>query len=368
MIFLKRLRLITICATIGILWICAGAAGAASYSVTGLGGIAEGWGCQPLAINNTGMVTGYAPDDTGVPHAFLYEDGVMTDLGTVGGPGRSAYGMDINDASKVVGHGDVLVGDRTLSHAFIHSGGSMTDLGTFGYEQASGFGLNDTDQIVGLITLSWDPYVEHAFLYDDGVLTDLGTLGGEDSRAYAINDSGQVVGNADISTGVRHAFLYSGGVMTDIGTLGGNTASARSINDAGQIAGYSQTDAGQVHAFLYSGGTFEDLGTLGGLYSLAYALDESGDVVGTSRTAAGDYHAFLFRDGVMYDLNDLIPADSSWLLTYAYGINNRGQIVGIGSNGGFLLTPVPEPISFIFYGTGLAGVLAFVLRKRLRAR
>jgi probable HAF family extracellular repeat protein len=45
----------------------------------------------------------------------------------------------------------------------------------------------------------------------------------------------------------------------------------------------------------------------------------------------------------MKDLNKLIPAGAGWLLEIAYGINNAGQIVGLGvHNGqehGFLVTP-----------------------------
>jgi probable HAF family extracellular repeat protein len=50
----------------------------------------------------------------------------------------------------------------------------------------------------------------------------------------------------------------------------------------------------------------------------------------------------------MQNLNDLIPADSGWVLSEAHGINDAGQIVGVGTVGGlfhaFLLTPAtPEP-------------------------
>jgi hypothetical protein len=45
----------------------------------------------------------------------------------------------------------------------------------------------------------------------------------------------------------------------------------------------------------------------------------------------------------MLDLNGLIPPNSGWSLTAAYGINDRRQITGEGTfNGqthGFLLTP-----------------------------
>jgi hypothetical protein len=53
--------------------------------------------------------------------------------------------------------------------------------------------------------------------------------------------------------------------------------------------------------------------------------------------------AFLYSGAVMYDLNKLIPANSGWRLTVAFGINDAGLIVGIGAHNGqqrpFLLTP-----------------------------
>ena len=45
----------------------------------------------------------------------------------------------------------------------------------------------------------------------------------------------------------------------------------------------------------------------------------------------------------MLDLNNLIPANSGWLLQQATAINDQGQIVGYGTLNGqseaFLLTP-----------------------------
>jgi hypothetical protein len=45
----------------------------------------------------------------------------------------------------------------------------------------------------------------------------------------------------------------------------------------------------------------------------------------------------------MHNLNELIPADSGWLLTTARSINEKGQITGLGLLNGefhaFVLTP-----------------------------
>ena len=51
-------------------------------------------------------------------------------------------------------------------------------------------------------------------------------------------------------------------------------------------------------------------------------------------------HAVLWKDGRMVDLNSLIDPSSGWVLSEANGINDLGQIVGGGSLGAFILTPL----------------------------
>jgi probable HAF family extracellular repeat protein len=97
-------------------------------------------------INNTGQIAGYSytTGDAAI-HAFLYSDGVMTDLGTVPG-GSQSYAHDINDAGQIVGNTD--------TGAFLYNGGVMTDLNSL-IDQASAWTLqaanaiNDNGQIVG---------------------------------------------------------------------------------------------------------------------------------------------------------------------------------------------------------------------------
>jgi hypothetical protein len=69
----------------------------------------------------------------------------------------------------------------------------------------------------------------------------------------------------------------------------------------------------------------------------------------------------------MQNLNDLIPAGSGCVLTYASSINDSGQIAGTGTFDGhqhaFLLTPTPEPGMFGL-SAGVAGVLLLARRRR----
>jgi probable HAF family extracellular repeat protein len=76
------------------------------------------------------------------------------------------------------------------------------------------------------------------------------------------------------------------------------------------------------------GYAFQDLGTLGGAFSYAFGINDFGQIVGWSQLAGGNsQHAFVYLKGQMRDLNDLLrAAPQGWTITGANGINDRSQI------------------------------------------
>ena len=73
-----------------------------------------------------------------------------------------------------------------------------------------------------------------------------------------------------------------------------------------------------------------ELGNVGtGNYTRAAGLNNNGDVVGVAKTSSANvYYAFLYTGGTAYDLGYLSGAALSSTVSYAYSINDSGQIAG----------------------------------------
>jgi probable HAF family extracellular repeat protein len=121
---------------------------------------------------------------------------------------------------------------------FLWSNGVMTDLGTLGGDFSAGEAISSNGDVVGISTINPGEFQFHAFLWKDGVRTDLGTLGGNQSQATDINSAGQVVGFSETAGLVRHAFIWENGVMSDLGGADANTESfAFGITASGDVIG-----------------------------------------------------------------------------------------------------------------------------------
>jgi probable HAF family extracellular repeat protein len=349
------------------------------YNLTVLGTLGGPFSQAAGGINNRGQVAGWSALRRCCRiHAVVWDRGVITDLGTLGGPiSFTPEDPALNNRGAVVGGSETARQDPNkevfcslaftfpfthVCRPFIWQHGTMTALPTLGGTNGFATAINNRGQVVGTAETSHrDPACPPpqvlafgAVLWQHGQARELPPFPGDpDAIATDINDNGQAVGTSGTCIGVSfgnpaHALLWQDGRRIDLGNLGnpfGNVAFA--INNRGQIVG-SVGVPGQPyhHGFLWQHGTMSDLGTLPGLpVSLANAINNRGQVVGFSQDPNGNNSvAWLWQNGVMTNLNTFIPAGSPMFLTEALGINSRGEIEGYGSfsNGvvrGYLLTP-----------------------------
>jgi probable HAF family extracellular repeat protein len=316
-----------------------------------LGALPGGNSSNASEINERGDIVGLSSNGkidplTGFPEAraVLWRDGKMINLCTLGG--TESLATAINDRGLVIGASANTVPDPfsmfgfgTQTRTFVWENGVMRDIGTLGGPDATPFGRNNRGQVSGSSYTGDIPNPDtgqptvHPFLWQDRRMTDLGSLGGTLAYAEGLNNRGQVIGLSSLKGNlIFHPFLWERGVLKDLGTLGGDNGDVSWINDAGQIVRYADLPGSQTHnAFLWERGVMTDLGNLG-QSSRAFAINSRGQVVGSSRTSDGSPHAFLWEKGrPMIDLNVFIPEGASLeQLTDAININDRGEIMGVG--------------------------------------
>ncbi len=253
------------------------------YTIVQLGHLGGDY-TQPLAINDRRQVVGVSAADDGASHPFLWQNGVMTDLGLLP-EGISAAAEDINYFGDVVGAG----------------------------------------------TAESFPFQPHAVLWRRGQVIPLPLLpGGSYSQAFAINDWGLIAGAADDGVSTHATVWLSGrpialeGLALPTGDSGGW---ATDVNNLGQVVGYAYVDGPHTRAVLWNGGRAIDLGTLpGDNHSQALAINDRGQIVGVSANIeASTERAFLWERGVMRDLG-LPPGET---FARAEDINIFGVAAGV---------------------------------------
>jgi probable HAF family extracellular repeat protein len=362
------------------------------YTVTDLGG---GPFSQANIITNNGLIAGLAPAADGAQHAALWRSGLKLDIGAhgLGGPNNAAFGA--NDRGEAGGLAESSAPDPNHENfcaygtglkclAFVWQNGVMTALPTLGGNNGQGGPINNRGEMIGIAeTATYDsecptggsvsgpgPQVldfEAAVWGPNGDIRELRPLSGDSvGMGFWINDNGQAVGASGSCANTvlppiaasRHAVLWEkDGSVIDLGNLGGtgNPAlpgvgnAAIAINNRTQVAGVSALSGNTVaHAFLWTRETgMRDLGTLpGDVDSAGLGISDQGEVVGPSVDAAANLRAYLWKDGAMTDLNTLIPDTSPLFLLLASSINSRGEIGGFGVQKSapyeihaFLLTP-----------------------------
>ncbi len=243
--------------------------------MTALSPLPGGYDSYAAGVNNKGQVAGWAEngihDPTcNAPVQVLQFEAViwgpkldhMTQLPPYPGDPDSAA-TAINDKGQVVGISGLCsnaVGGASAEHALLWENGVPTNLGNIGGGAwNTPVALNNQGEVVGFANSSGDQNAAlspAAFIWTQATgMQALPLLSGDtNSIAFDINEKGQVVGQSVGAT--FRAFLYEDGMMLDLNALIQPDSSlyltnAQGINDRGEIAGTAlDTATGAVVAFL----------------------------------------------------------------------------------------------------------------------
>ena len=328
----------------------AGANTSVSYEAIDLGVLPGDTASRATGINTQGHIVGVSSPTYGEAtgsHAVLWQEGSIRDLGTLPFPFDSrAEASDINNGGQVAGtsYGVPYPDGRRIvepSHAFVWQRGRMTDLGTLGGLSSVAVAINERGEITGwsetgqFVPASHGPTpVVHAFMWQNGVMTDLGTLGGTFSDARDINNRGQVVGGSD-SVDAFGGYLWQRVSMTPLTGLNpGDQTEAQAINDRGDAVGTDDTSG--YAPLLWQRGTTINLSTAGpcpGFSAYPRDISNVGDIVGAGFELRGDPPMLrgnyltpeICRDGVHSFLPPLGPTSGN---NEPSRMNVRGEVVG----------------------------------------
>ena len=334
--------------------------------MTDLGALDNNLSSAAGSINARGWSTGQSQTDVadptfGIPEfrATLWTRDQIINLGTLDG-GTESLGVYLNNSGQVIGFSDNGIPDPfalfptgTQTRTFLWENGAMQDIGTLGGPDAVPGASCDNQRnsfIPGASFTSFVPNDDtgiptlHPFLWTKGQMVDLGSLGGTLGTGQCANNRGDVIGASSLPGNLTsHAFLWRHGVMTDLGTLGGDNSEAIWINNAGDIAGSADLPGVNLHdAVVWRDGKILDLGTIGSdACSRGRGINSRGQVVGGSSDCANFLHAFVWNgSGPMLDLNTLIAPGSGVQLTNAININDRGEILAKSDPVG--VTPIDD--------------------------
>ena len=258
----------------------------------------------------------------------------------------------INNRGEIVGRAD--------NHGFVLERGVFTsiDVPFSDAIDTTAFGINSRGQIVGTYTGSGG--LAHGFTLERGVFTpfDVSLPGVMQTGLKGINDEGQILGEYIDNSG-GHSFIFEPKreefiFLDDIPFPGAPNARhiiARGMNSQGQVVGHYTDSANRIHGFVLEGGLLSsiDVPFSGVTQTVAEGINDRGQIVGWYNDIfSTGPHGFVlsFREGKKFKRAVFTSFDVSFpeaTATFGFGINTRGEIIGIYNDSagehGFVATP-----------------------------
>lgn len=228
-------------------------------------GVLGGTASSALAVSGDGsIVVGISDVDGGSREAFRWSGGTMQSLGALAGQTTGGANLISDDGSVIAGYARVLDGTGgDNSRVFVWQDGVMSDIGDLGGANVTATAIStDGSTIIGQSghdnpEVSTSP---QAFYWRDGVMQEVGYLPTDDpDGAYTVakavsGDGGVIVGTTRGEVG-GHAMAFrwteDGGIVA-LGTLGGTSSRATDVSEDGTtIVGLADNAEGQSRAFIW---------------------------------------------------------------------------------------------------------------------
>lgn len=228
-------------------------------------GLLGGAASSALAVSGDGsIVVGVSDVDGGNREAFRWSGGTMQSLGTLHGQTTGIANLISNDGSIIAGSARVSDGTGgSNSRVFVWRDGVLSDIGDLGGANVTATAMStDGSTIIGQSghdnpDVSTSP---QAFYWRDGVMREVGYLPTDDpDRAYTVakavsGDGGVIVGSVRGEVGgdaMAFRWTEESGIVA-LGTLGGETSRAIDVSEDGTtIVGYADNSEGQSRAFIW---------------------------------------------------------------------------------------------------------------------
>ncbi len=244
------------------------------------------------AINNSGVIAGDYIDSSGAQHGMLLE-------------GKKLVTADRSDCST----------SPSVGVAF--------------------FGLNNKNKAAGWCQSTSGAYI--GFTYSKGKFADISIPGATAVEANGVNDKDEVVGYYIDSSGAQHGFLLAGTKLTTLDVPSTSSTVAWGINNRGLITATGAGSSGFVSAYTKDKGkhwaSFSDP-KAGPLGTVIHTPNNAGEIVGTYFDDGLTAHLTFFTGDKYYEYDD--PKGDN---TRGDGINDKVDIVGRYSTGGFIAKP-----------------------------
>lgn len=324
---------------------------AVQYTVTDIGTLPDCDVTYAVAVNDSGVVAGYAHRGSGhgvsaLSKPFVWQNGTLVELPTLGGEYGQA--LAVNTAGDVGGYA-TKPGYKHAPVVWRKSTGYRPEALS---EQAGRvLSLLDSGNAVGHRN---DNGRMTAVVWQNGRAEVIGNVGDAENVATGASRNGIVVGyyvpeggsrESVMNEGNRRAVMWKGGKQITLPGLddpepavpdfhGNRRSACNAINALGVAVGFTDAQSGRT-ACSWKNGKVEALPVFEGFRTEAHSINKGGVIVGEALENANKegwkWLACTWRDGKIEDLNKLIPPNSGWKLHVAKQISDTGFIVGYGT-------------------------------------